>query len=147
MEPWRDQVRLVGLFHFVVAGLCALFSLFPAIYVVFGAWMLRGELPGAKGDGPPPELFGWIMIAIGSVLMLLGLGFSALLALAGRFLLTRRHWTFCLVMAAIACAVFPFGTVLGVFTILVLAKPEVKVAFGAAPLATAPVPPPAPPPP
>jgi hypothetical protein len=32
-------------------------------------------------------------------------------------------------VAALCCAFFPFGTVLGVFTILVLVRPSVKALF------------------
>ena len=41
-------------------------------------------------------------------------------------------WTFCLVMGAVACMFMPVGTVLGVFTIVVLMKPSVKELFGEA---------------
>jgi hypothetical protein len=54
---------------------------------------------------------------------------AGFLAIAGRCLARARHWTFCVVMAAISCAFFPFGTVLGVFTIVALAKPEAKELF------------------
>ncbi len=36
---------------------------------------------------------------------------------------------FCLVMACVACLFMPFGTVLGVFTIIVLARPSVQTLF------------------
>ena len=39
-------------------------------------------------------------------------------------------------MAAISCAFMPFGTVLGVFTLIVLLRPGVKELFG---VGTAPV--------
>jgi hypothetical protein len=38
---------------------------------------------------------------------------------------------FCLVMAGIQCIFMPFGTVLGVFTIIVLMRNSVKEAFTA----------------
>jgi hypothetical protein len=36
---------------------------------------------------------------------------------------------FCLVMASITCMFMPFGTVLGVFTLIVLMRPSVKPLF------------------
>ena len=51
------------------------------------------------------------------------------MAIAGRFLATRKHYMFCLVMAAIECLFTPFGTVLGVFTIVVLMRDSVKQSF------------------
>jgi hypothetical protein len=35
----------------------------------------------------------------------------------------------CFVVAAIECIFMPFGTVLGVFTIIVLSRPSVKALF------------------
>lgn len=46
-----------------------------------------------------------------------------------RFLSRRRHHVFCLVIAGIECLVMPFGTVLGVFTIIVLTKESVREMF------------------
>jgi hypothetical protein len=43
-------------------------------------------------------------------------------------------------MAAIACMLMPFGTVLGVFTIIVLMRPSVKELFAAAGSFAAPAP-------
>jgi len=57
-------------------------------------------------------------------------GFAVCLALAGRFLAQRRRYYYCLVMAGIACMFMPFGTVLGVFTIIVLLRESVKELFG-----------------
>ncbi|SRR5258708_7000389 len=42
--------------------------------------------------------------------------------------------TFCLVVAWLVCALFPLGTVLGVFTILQLMQPEAERAFSEAEL-------------
>jgi hypothetical protein len=68
---------------------------------------------------------------------LAGLGYAALVAYAGRCVSRTRHWTFVIVIAALSCAFFPFGTALGVFTILVLSKPEVKALFPSQATATA----------
>ena len=59
-----------------------------------------------------------------------GMVFSVtLIFLAGRFLAQRRHHTFCVTMAAVQCLFMPFGTILGVFTIVVLNRPSVKQLF------------------
>lgn len=50
--------------------------------------------------------------------------------MAGRCLKRRTAYNYCLVVAAIECTFMPFGTVLGVLTILVLTRPSVKALFG-----------------
>ena len=57
------------------------------------------------------------------------------MVLAGRYLARRERYTFCLVVAGVECMFMPFGTVLGVFTIIVLSRPSVKDLFGALPAA------------
>ena len=132
-----EHVRLLAIFHYVLAGLCALFSLLPLLYVGMGWLMLTGrwDRPLAR---PPPAPVGWFLVVMGAVMMLLGACYVVLVVLAGRFVARRRHWTFCIVVAALSCAFFPFGTVLGVFTIIVLARPDVKAAFVTASMPLAP---------
>lgn len=125
------HLDLLGIFHYIVAGFSALFSLFPVIHLAIGIAMVTGHMDGmhAKPGEPDPALFGWFFVAIAGVLIAMGLTFSALLAYAGRCLRQRRRHTFCLVMAAISCAFVPFGTVLGIFTLIVLTKPSAKALF------------------
>ncbi len=130
MTSSRDHVRLLAIFHYVLGGLTTLFSLFPIFYIAMGLAFVNGAFDKGGGQPPPPAL-GWIFVAMGAFTLVLVLGFAALVLVAGRFLQRERHWTFCIVIAALSCAFFPLGTTLGVFTILVLSKDEVKAAFSA----------------
>ncbi len=129
MNEDLQYLKLLSIFHYVVGGLAALFSFIPVIYVVIG--ILAVCIPGSfAGEGEAMPLFvGWIFIIIGAVLIVLGWAFSACLIIAGRSLARRIHYMFCIVMAAIECIFMPFGTVLGVFTIVVLARSSVKEMF------------------
>ena len=127
----ESQVRLLSIFHYVLAGLAALFSLIPGFYIAMGYAFLSGMFDG-KGPNPPPPQLGWLFVMLGVFFMLAGFGYALLVALAGWFLGHQRHWTYCMVVAALSCAFFPFGTALGVFTIVVLSRPDVKAAFGSA---------------
>lgn len=124
-----EHLRLLSIFHYVVAGLAFLFSLFPIIHLVLGLVMLTGRFDSNSVDAPP-EALGWIFVGVALFVMMLGFGFAACLALAGRYLAIHRNHTFCMVMAALACMFMPFGTVLGVFTIVVLTRDSVREIFG-----------------
>jgi len=52
---------------------------------------------------------------------------------AGYCMSRRIHYRYCFVMACLSCVNMPLGTVLGVFTIVVLVRPGVKELFGRAP--------------
>jgi hypothetical protein len=129
MNEDLQYLKLLSIFHYVVGGLTALFSFIPIIYVVIG--ILAVCIPGSfEGEGEAmPAFIGWIFIIIGVVLIVLGWAFSACIIIAGRSLAKRIHYMFCVVMAAIECIFMPFGTVLGVFTIVVLTRPSVKEMF------------------
>jgi hypothetical protein len=49
--------------------------------------------------------------------------------IAGRCLSRRKRYSFALVMACIECLFIPFGTILGVFTIIALSRQSVKALF------------------
>ena len=76
-----------------------------------------------------PTFIGWFFIVIACFLIVVGWAFAIGLFFAGRCLQQRRRHTFCVVMAALACLSVPLGTLLGVFTLIVLFRPGVKDLF------------------
>lgn len=138
MNEDAEHLRLLSLCHYVFGALVAVGALFPGIYVVFGIFMITGA--DFFGEEKPPAFFGWLMIGFGLLFLLLILAYAAALLWAGRSLAQRRGWTFCVVVAALSCTVMPFGTVLGVFTLIVLSRPSVRPLFaGEAPLQASPL--------
>jgi len=131
MTQDEDHLRLLSIFHYVVGGLAALFALFPILHMLFGLFLiLAPDKFGNKGDAPP-AFFGWFLIAFAACFMFAGWTFATLVILTGRFLARRKYYTFCIVMAAVECLFMPFGTVLAVFTLVVLLRESVKRMFQA----------------
>lgn len=127
-----EHLNLLATFHYVVGVIAGLFSLFPVIHLVVGIAMITGGWAGMESDPPEAALFGWLFVAIAVAIIAGGLTVSVLIIMAGKNLKRRTRHTFCVVIAAIECAFMPFGTVLGVFTIIVLQRPSVKQLFGRA---------------
>jgi hypothetical protein len=92
---------------------------------------------GGKG-APPPAFLGWFFVIFAALFILLGWTFAVFVLTAGRFLARRQRYLFCLVMGGVECLFMPFGTVLGVFTIIVLMQEPVKRLFGVNPPTIAP---------
>ena len=134
MNQDTDQLRLLAIFHYVVAGLAALFSLFPLLYTMVGSIFIFAARHGTPkpGEELPPEFLGWVFIALGSVLFLLGIAMAICILIAGRCVSRCKHYTFALVMACVECLFIPFGTILGVFTIVALSREPVKALFATA---------------
>ncbi len=122
-----EHLKLLSIFYYIVGGLYGLFSCFPLIYIGLGLMMLLA--PQTFKPDPPPPLLAWFVAGAGIVGSLLLWALTVCLVLTGRFLSQRRGYIFCLVVAGILCAWFPFGTVLGVFTFVVLTRPSVRELF------------------
>jgi hypothetical protein len=131
MNQDKEHVDLLGIFHYVVAGIAALFSCFPLMHLFMGIMVMTvGFDESQNHSGPAPWIFGLFFVVFASVAILMGLAFAICIAFAGKYLRKRVKYMFCLVMAGIECMFMPFGTVLGVFTIIVLQRPGVKLLFG-----------------
>jgi hypothetical protein len=131
MNRDKEHLQLLAIFHYVVAGLAALFSFFPLLYTTVGTIIIFAARHGTAkpGEELPPEFLGWIFAVIGSVLFLVGLAMAFCILIAGRSLAHCKRYSFALVMACIECLFVPFGTILGVFTIVVLSRQSVKELF------------------
>ena len=126
----NEHLKILSICHYVLAGLCVFPLLYGLFYVVMGIFFgaAMTQVPQRPGE-PPAALFGGIFIFIGLVISVIALAFGLLIFKAGRNLSNRQSYTFCFVMACIACIFMPFGTVLGIFTIIVLLRDSVKASF------------------
>ena len=125
-----EHLKLLSIFHYVVAGLNALMASIPLIHLVMGLVFIGVGLTKG-GEAAPMALVGMIFAVLAGGMVLLGWGLAVCIFLAGRYLAQRRHYMFCLVVAAICSMVFPYGMALGICTIIVLCRPSVKALFEA----------------
>jgi hypothetical protein len=138
----QEHLRLLPVFYWVLGGFDIFVGLYGLIYVAMG--VLFASVPFQSGSSradAPPEFFAWFFVAMG-VAFMLGFGvFATLKILAGLWIKRRTHRTACLVIAGITCLSMPFGTLVGVFTFIVLLRASVTALFGApaAPAGPAPV--------
>ena len=128
-----DHLRLLSIFHYVYGGLSIAFSSIFIFHIVMGVMFLENPQmfappPGAGGTPPPPMPFnmGWFFIGFGSVAVLIGWTSGILTIVSGRRIARRRSRTFSIVIAGLNCLSVPFGTALGVFTLIVLLRDSVR---------------------
>jgi Ca2+/Na+ antiporter len=124
-----EHLRLLSIFYYVKGGITALFACIPIIHVVLGLVFIIAPHAFGHGNDQPPAFLGWLFVILGSFLILFGWTFAVLAVITGRCLSRRKHYAFCFIVACIECLSVPFGTVLGVFTILVLNRQSVKELF------------------
>lgn len=124
----ESYLDILPLLHYLVAGVTFLIGCFPLIHVAVGLGIV---LATPAGPNPPPVWLGWLFAGIGAGVVLFFWCLSVLWIVAGRCIAARRRWTLCVVAATAGLLVMPFGTALGIFSLIVLTREPVKRAFGA----------------
>jgi hypothetical protein len=128
-----DHLRILAIFHFVVAGLSLVGLGFLGLHYTMIHFLFAqpGMWKNQTAAGPPPAqifaVFKWFYLVFGAIWVIGGLGNLY----SGICLQKRTHRTFSLVMSAVNCVHFPFGTVLGVFTFVVLLRDSEREAYRA----------------
>ncbi len=130
MTEDERHLKLLSIFHYVVAGLAGLFACIPILHLAIGIAFIVAPHKFTDDGELPPAWFGWIFVILASTLIAVGWVFAGFVFAVGRFLAKRKDYMFCLVVACIECMFMPFGTVLGVLTILTLTRDSVKQLFG-----------------
>ncbi len=126
----RDHLRILSICHYVFAGLCLFPFLYGFIYMFMGLFF--GAMIAAdtrNNSGPPAALFGGIFVVIGLVISGIALAIGIAAIKSGRNLTRLNGRTFSFVFACLICIFVPFGTLLGVFTLIVLSRDSVKALF------------------
>ncbi|MDZ4288788.1 MAG: hypothetical protein U0984_12560 [Prosthecobacter sp.] len=123
--PNRDleHLRLLAVFHYVVGGLSIACTGFLYVHFLFMRMIFADPKLWENAKEPPPfdpqEFFGffvWFYVIFGAVAVAAGV----LNLLSGRYLQKRKHRMFSMLVAGFDCLQVPLGTVLGVFTLVVL---------------------------
>jgi hypothetical protein len=135
-DPDAERLRVLAILHYVLAGICLAGILFLALHyalatTVFDEFNKIGRAAGPMASPPFEDFFGvmqWLYLAMA----LVALVSSISCFLSARFMQQRRHRTFSIIVAGIACLFVPLGTILGVFTLILLTKDSALRLYGEA---------------
>src|SRR5438067_1498054 len=89
----EHHLRLLTIFHYVLAGIYAFVGCIPIVHVSLGIAMVAGAFDG-QPDPPPPGM-GATFAAVGGSFMILFWTLALLMVFAGRCLARRSHYSFC----------------------------------------------------
>src|SRR5262249_4597764 len=122
-----EHLKLLSMFHYILGAITVVYSSFPLIHVFIGLmFMLNPQGLAAKGDPTfPIRYFGLAFVVIGGAFVLFGWTLGALTAYAGRCIKRREKYMLCLIVACLNCLHMPLGTILGIFTLIVLSRDSV----------------------
>jgi hypothetical protein len=127
-----EHLKLLSIFYMVSAGLSAFYSLIGLIYTAFGVFVFEmiSKMPTRDAnDVPPPAFIGWIISGFGFLFFLAFAAVAALKLRTAFCIKGRKSRILCLVIAVISCLEIPYGTLLGVFTFIVLDRASVRSEF------------------
>jgi len=127
-----EQIRIISVCYYINAGLTALFACFPIFHLFMGAAMLSGGFGSASmpsHDREALQVMGGMFVGISSLVILGGWIIAVLNFVVARKIVRREARMLCLIVAGINCLNMPLGTALGVFTFIVLSRPQVIRSF------------------
>jgi len=123
-----EHIKLLSIFHFVFAGLALLgiAFLFLHYFMMHTIFSNPALWKTQKDMAPPPQfildVFVWFYVFMGAAMVIAG----AANVLSGVFLRQKKHRVFSMVIGGLNCLQIPFGTALGVLTIVVLSRDSVR---------------------
>lgn len=126
-----EHLDLLGLFHYITGGLCVAFSgIFVFQYTVMRFIFSLPEFQQqmAAEAAHAEAFFGFFMALLG-FLLVVSIAYGVLLIVSGRFLRARRHRLFSFLVAIPILIMIPWGTMLGVFTMVVLERASVRALY------------------
>ena len=90
---------------------------------------ISSATPSSATAQAPPQIFFRIFAGVIGVIILCGWTLGGLTIYAGHCIRKRKHKVFIYIMAAINLIWIPYGTLLGIATILLFQWPEVRAEF------------------
>jgi len=147
----RERLRLLAMFYYI-SGIIT-FVMASFLVLLAGTWIAISFVPASewekqmwKADVPaaqhqaateaevaaaqpkfePPVVMFRIFAGLALLLMLGGWTFAGFSIYAGRCISKRKKKTLVMIMAALHCLLIPFGTLLGIFTLIGLGTTAAK---------------------
>jgi hypothetical protein len=126
-----DHLRILAIFHYIFAGLALVGIGFLCLHFwVMNTVFTNPEIWKNAKDPPPPEFFAifkWVYLLVACLFLVAGV----LNLLSASYLRLRQNRIFSIVVAGLNCLQIPFGTALGIFTLVVLTRDSVRQSYGA----------------
>ena len=125
-----EHLKLLSLFHYITGALTILTSSFFIfhfiMFAIFSKLAGSPEFSGEEfGSEFPIAIFTVFTILFG-IVIILGITFGILEIMSGIFIKKRKNRIFSFVIAILELIFIPYGTILGVMTIIVLQRDSVK---------------------
>lgn len=123
LEQKKSYLDVLAVFHYVIGGLWAVTGVLAIGFMGVGL----GAATSWGSDWEPEP--GCALLTLMVFLVIVFGAYTVLNLIAGRALQTRNHYVLCLVTAGLNCLVVPLGTLLGIFSLVLLTDTSVRPLF------------------
>jgi len=123
----------LGLFHLISRILTLAYAVLLLFYMSFISIIFNfvekfeGTENAMNGDFPHEILT--IIFSIWGIVLFFMIGFGICKIFSRKYLKGKKNRVFSMIISALECLSFPYGTLLGVFTLIVLNRDSVKELF------------------
>ncbi len=126
-----QTLDLISIFHYVLAAMMYLKGAIAFVLMGIGSIAVMGVLADQPNDMVPALIvLGLIFFMAPMMFLTVSWTAATLVLFAGRRITKRTNLNYCQIVAGLECLCVPFGTALGIFTLINLTKPDVKESFG-----------------
>jgi hypothetical protein len=134
-EITLHDLKLLSIGYYIQGGIAAFYTVMVTGYMGFLGTMLAtfGAAAQRNGQKAIPEFVITFITGLILVIAFFSLATTICLLLAGYWLRRYRNKLFIFLVAAFSCLSVPYGTVLGIFTFMVLRRPVAEQLFAAQP--------------
>lgn len=128
MERDERQLKLLSKIQVIygIVNVFVTYLFYETIYFGFDAY--RKTMEQTKPDHQVE-----LELGFGLVIFLVGVAILFCIILAGQSLSRHESYEFCMMVAIFECLLIPLGTIIGIWTILVLRRPSVRALFKSPP--------------
>lgn len=127
----RERTVVLSTLHYVFGGIglgLSMFSMMQFFLFAFFAFFGPGDLRHSSTGGTPQVVY-QIFVAFWGLLLLLAITASIMSLVSGYFLRVRRNRTFIMVTAVLNLPLIPYGTFLGIYTLVSVGMVPVRALF------------------
>jgi len=126
----NEHINLLSLFHLISGIMTLVYSVFMALYfgLISFAFIFGDAFDAAENplNSNFPIAFRTLFISIMIICLIFAIALGIAKIFSSKFLKQRKNRTFSIVISCIECFSFPYGTLLGVLSIIVLNRGNVK---------------------
>ena len=133
-DPDAGHVAVLAVCHFVNAALsffCAFFTVAPiSLLIAAVLYPINTFWPGLAASMPVmlrETLHGIVSLSLISLIFAI----PVLNLISGIFMVSYKNWKLSMFTAWLTCLNVPLGTILGIFTIRILSRPDVRAKYAA----------------